>query len=259
MKRRHLSGDRFWNTQSEGSFVLSKEQTHRRQTIPFLEQPQVPTLTWEVRKDSREWEQHLSGGPSLLSHPLSPAALSKGCLPFLGQEYLHKIHRCNAYVPQKKTGLYSKENVYLLWSRVAPWIFNDSCKAAIFGQKSAAEFKHAAHCRLGKSISNTFVSELLPTPRKEKCKFHSVLYLQIILVSLRLSLALSKTEGERNRSICFVIFAPISGNDAKFRYCCPLISYFTGKMSQSFNFPSPTEKLLNQKYKRKHFPTAHHK
>lgn len=102
MKRRYLSGDRFWNTQSEGSFVLSKEQTHRRQTIPFLEQPQVPTLTWEVRKDSREWEQHLSGGPSLLSHPLSPAALSKGCLPFLGQEYLHKIHGCNAYVPQKK-------------------------------------------------------------------------------------------------------------------------------------------------------------
>lgn len=259
MKRRHLSGDRFWNTQSEGSFVLSKEQTHRRQTIPFLEQPQVPTLTWEVRKNSREWEQHLSGCPSLLSHPLSPAALSKGCLPFLGQEYLHKIHGCNAYVPQKKTGLYSKENVYLLWSQVAPWIFNDSCKAAIFGQKSAAEFKHAAHCRLGKSISNMFVSELLPTPRKEKCKFHSVLYLQIIPFSLRLSLALSKTEGGRNRSICFVIFAPISGNDAKFRYCCPLISYFTGKMSQSFNFPSPTEKLLNQKYKRKHFPTTHHK
>lgn len=75
----------------------------------------------------------------------------------------------------------------------------------------------------------------------------TAIYLQIMLFSLPLSLALSKTEGVRDYSIYFVIFVPISGDNAKFGYCSPLILRFTGRMSQSVS-SSSTEKLLNQKY-----------
>lgn len=78
----------------------------------------------------------------------------------------------------------------------------------------------------------------------------TAIYLQIILFSLQLSLAISKTEGIRDHSICFVIFVPISRDNTKFRYCGPLILYFTGRMCQSV-FSSFTEKLLNQKYEGK--------
>lgn len=65
----------------------------------------------------------------------------------------------------------------------------------------------------------------------------TAIYLQIILFSLLLSLALSKTEAVRDHSICSVISVPISGDNAKFRYCSPLILYFTGTMSQlGFSF-----------------------
>lgn len=75
----------------------------------------------------------------------------------------------------------------------------------------------------------------------------TAIYLQIILFSLPLSIALSKTEGVWDHSIYFVIFVPTSGDNAKFRHCGPLILYFTGRMSQSA-FSSSREKLLNQKY-----------
>jgi len=69
----------------------------------------------------------------------------------------------------------------------------------------------------------------------------TAVYLQITLLSLPLPLALSKTEGVRNHSTYFVVLAPISRDDAQFRYCRPLILLFTGNKSQFFFSSSPTK------------------